>query len=150
MKNNNDKLTGGALQSGPRQRRQASVQILRPWGENLPWGRLLGARRSLVREGDLCERREGTTRRRWRSHGAGDGAGINDTNPGPNRVMEYSCPFQNVGFAQPFHNGESLSLASNSLKPHPWSFIMANFSPASARARGVMMHATRCFLVPCT
>jgi hypothetical protein len=32
MKNNNHKLMDGAVESGPRQRRPASVRISRPWG----------------------------------------------------------------------------------------------------------------------
>jgi hypothetical protein len=58
MKNNNHKLTGGGVESGPRQRRPASVRISRRWGE---WGRTESARqlsgsamlravRSLVRD----------------------------------------------------------------------------------------------------
>jgi hypothetical protein len=42
MKNNNHKLTGGAIESGPRQRRSASVRISRRWGE---WGEGISAAR---------------------------------------------------------------------------------------------------------
>jgi hypothetical protein len=90
--------------------RPASVGGESPMGET-PWCERKG---ELDVDGDLTA--------------LGTDAGINDTNPGLNLVMEYSCPFQSAGFAQPFHNCESLSFASISSKPHPWCFIMTNFS----------------------
>jgi hypothetical protein len=72
MKNNNHKLTGGAVESGPRQRRPASVRISRRWGE---WGRtestgqlsgsaMLRAVSSLVRDRRDTRARGATEERR--------------------------------------------------------------------------------------
>jgi hypothetical protein len=125
MKNNNHKLTGGALESGLRQRRPVSVQISRQWGEIFAARQLSGV--ALVRGGMplVRERREGTPVRERRegrcllgegekghldgAHGDGDGDDIDDTNRFSNCVMEWSCPFWSVGCPLVFHNGESLS-----------------------------------------
>lgn len=69
---------------------------------------------SLVREGDLwCEREMSARGEKRQLDGDGELTALRrrryHTNPGSNRVIEYSCPFRKVGFPLVFHNGESLS-----------------------------------------